>query len=113
MVGGDLFETLVEGDFPSEDAGLDSPVRLAKFEPFQSLASFSLGKPTFQLLPFVRLQHGEPPFFRAMGRTPPKSILSSFLFNFLSFSRADMAHRSHHADRNLGAPARLRQVDSD
>ena len=52
-------------------------------------AGFALGKPTFQLLPFVGLQHGEPPFFRAMERAPPVLILSSFLIKFSSISQPD------------------------
>lgn len=61
MMGSDFFESLVEGDFTGEYAGLDAPVRLTEFEPFQPLAGLTLCKPTFQIVLFVRLQHVNPP----------------------------------------------------
>jgi len=78
-MGSDFFESLVEGDFSGENAGLDAPVRLTKFEPFQTLAGLALGKPTFKLLFFVGLQQGETSAFQANKHALPRPILSLFI----------------------------------
>jgi hypothetical protein len=59
MVGSNLCHALLQADLSSEDAGLDSPVRLAGLNAFQALTRFALCEATFQLFSFVRLQHQE------------------------------------------------------
>jgi len=107
VVGQNLFLSLINCDFARENASFYRVEVLGYRETREEQTCFRLDESPFQFLSFVWLQHWE------TSAIQPR-LKQCFWVNFIIGSNPLIARlwhtQSHHADRDLGAAARLRQM---